>query len=227
MKHVTSLTFKFINFGSELEINIDDNNQAQCPKCEKKFKQLMQHLNKSKVCRANIDLDNFKIEYESFRNKRKVNACRQRKLETNLEETHKNEAEKQRLIRERKLHIDAKGTRRNEAQKKRQERERKRKLIDKTEETHRVEAKRKRIERTNLKIGVTQTDRLRKFKRAVLFGPIFVCSCCHVKHFESNVTLLDDNLKFKLLEKYPECYTECIRDLEKVLINEDIKYYLC
>ena len=74
---------------------------------------------------------------------------------------------------------------------------------------------------------VTQTDRLRKFKRAVMFGPIFVCSCCHVKHFESNVTLIDENYERKLLEKYPECFTECVSYIVKVIINEDNNYYFC
>ena len=40
---------------------------------------------------------------------------------------------------------------------------------------------------------------------------IFVCSCCHVKHFESNVALLDNNLEGKLLEKFPDCYAECVK----------------
>ena len=35
MEEDTSRNFKFINFGSELEIYIDENNQAQCPKCKK------------------------------------------------------------------------------------------------------------------------------------------------------------------------------------------------
>ena len=65
------------------------------------------------------------------------------------------------MIRERKLHIDAGETHKNEAAKKKEQR--KRKLIDNTDETHRVEAKGKRIDRSNLQIGVTQTDRLRKF----------------------------------------------------------------
>ena len=104
---------------------------------------------------------------------------RKRKLIDDTDETHKNEAAKERMIRARQLRNDA-------------------------DETHRAEATRKRNDRTNLQMKVTQTDRVRKFKRAVMFGPIFVCSCCHVKHFESNVTFIDKNYESKLLEKYPE-----------------------
>ena len=60
-----------------------------------------------------------------------------------------------------------------------------------------------------------------------MFGPIFVCSCCHVKHYESNVNKVDDNLEAKLLDKYPDCYLECVREFVKVEINEDENYYLC
>ena len=74
---------------------------------------------------------------------------------------------------------------------------------------------------------INKKIRLQKFKRAVLFGPIFVCSCCHVKHFESNVTLLDDALESKILSKYPDCFADCIRCFVKVTINEKIDYYLC
>ena len=129
------------------------------------------------------------------------------------------------MIRARKLRNDADETHKTEAAK--QKEQRKRKLIDDADETHRAEATRKRNDRTNFQMKVTQTDRVRKFKRAVMFGPIFVCSCCHVKHFESNVTLIDKNYESKLLEKYPECFTECVRYFVNVMINEDAKIYFC
>ena len=53
MEQDTSRNFKFNNFGSELEIEIDEENKAKCPKCEKKFKQLMQHINKTTECKKN------------------------------------------------------------------------------------------------------------------------------------------------------------------------------
>ena len=142
MEDGTSLNFKFINFGSELEINIDDNNQAQCPKCQKRFKQLLQHLKKSIACRSNIDLENFRIEYQSFTNRRKQNVCRQKKLETNNDETHKYEAKKKKQEREKKLNIDAEGTHKYEAKKKKEERGRKVNIDSK--ETHKNEALKKK-----------------------------------------------------------------------------------
>ena len=71
MEQDTSRNFKFNNFGSELEIEIDEENKAKCPKCEEKFKLLMQHINKSTVCKQNLDYDKFNKEYDAFKNRRK------------------------------------------------------------------------------------------------------------------------------------------------------------
>ena len=103
MEEETSHNFKFINFGSELEINIDENIQAQCPNCKKIIKQLVHYLKKMNMCRSNIDLDHFKIEYQSFCERRKQRQISQRKLDINAEETHRKEAEKTREIKQRKL----------------------------------------------------------------------------------------------------------------------------
>ena len=61
-----------------------------------------------------------------------------------------------------------------------------------------------------------------------MFGPIFTCSCCHVNHFESNnVTVIDEDLRTKILTKYPECLEDCVQEFVKVMINENTNYYLC
>ena len=103
MEEDTSRNFKFINFGSELEIYIDENNQAQCPKCKKKSKQLLQHIKKSTSCKSNLDFENFKIKYQSFNNRRRQTLYRQNQLSRDAEGTHDIEAKVKRKQRERKL----------------------------------------------------------------------------------------------------------------------------
>ena len=66
MEEDTSRNFKFNNFGSELEIEIDEENKAKCPKCGRKFKLLMQHIKKSTVCKQNLDFEKFRKEYDAF-----------------------------------------------------------------------------------------------------------------------------------------------------------------
>ena len=80
MEQDTSRNFKFINFGSELEIEIDEENKAQCPKCRKKFKLLMQHIKKSSVCKQDVDYDKFNKEYDAFKNRRRQRAHCKKKL---------------------------------------------------------------------------------------------------------------------------------------------------
>ena len=94
MEQDTSRNFKFNNFGSELEIDVDEDNQAKCHKCGRKFKFLMQHIKKSKVCRENLDYENFKTEYESFANRRRQRAYRTKELELNPTKTRNDEATK-------------------------------------------------------------------------------------------------------------------------------------
>ena len=155
----------------------------------------------------------------------KVRKQRERKLESNPEETHTVEAAKIRKQRKRKLEGNSEELHRVENRKKKTQREEK---MDKNaDKLHIIEAKMQRNHRAKSRNNRSQNERLRNFRRAVLFGPIFVCSCCHVKHYESNVNKVDDNLEGKLLEKYPDCYLECVREFVKVEINEDKNYYLC
>ena len=108
------------------------------------------------------------------------------------DELRKYEASEKRKQRDKKLLNDAMGTRQCEAEKKQQVREK-------------------------LKTNITKTERIKKFKRAVIFGPIFTCSCCHMNHFESNVALVDEELRVKILTTYPECFVDCVQEFVKVL----------
>ena len=125
MDEDTPLIFEFLNFGSELEIQINENNEAQCPMCKRRFRQLLQHFRQVEVCGCNVDLKNFKKEYQLFNNRKRQNMFRERKLMENAEETHTSEAKKQRKIRARKLENDADETHRIEAEKQRRIRSRK------------------------------------------------------------------------------------------------------
>ena len=39
-----------------------------------------------------------------------------------------------------------------------------------------------------------EMDRLRKFREATMYGPIFVCISCHIKCFKSNVQLFKEDM---------------------------------
>ena len=141
-----SNTFKYSSIGTDLRITIDDDNQAECPQCKCKFKQLLQHLRKTAECRLIINsFENFKNEYQAFGNRRKQCKYRKKKLEDDTEGTHVVEAAKKRKQRERKLENNAEETHIVEAIKERKQRDRK--LESNAEETHIVEAIKERKQR--------------------------------------------------------------------------------
>ena len=99
-----SRNFKFANFGNNLKITIDVDNQAECPVCKSKFQQLVQHLKKSANCNSIFEnFETFQRKYKLFRNRIKRNNYRKRKLEANAEELHRVEAANERKQRERKI----------------------------------------------------------------------------------------------------------------------------
>ena len=92
-----SSNFIFNNFGAALEIEIDADNQAKCPECSCKFKQIIQHLRKNANCKSRIEnFDIFKHEYQMFTNRRKQIVHRKRKLEANAESLYEVEAKEKR-----------------------------------------------------------------------------------------------------------------------------------
>ena len=160
-----------------------------------------------------------RVEATHSRKQRQIN------LENDGTELHRVEATHSRKQRQINLEENPLKLRREEATFTRNQR--KSKLKNDPMELHRVEAKYKRNQTIDKQKRVTASDRLRKFKRAVLFGPIFVCSCCHVKHFESWVTRVDESFQSKILEKYPNCFTDCVRDFVTVAINAEAHQYFC
>ena len=102
----------------------------------------------------------------------------------------------------------------------RQQKCRKRKLeLDpsdlKTQENNRKRLSRKRLRNENhAKVKQNQNiwqtkhrqvnsvqKRLKKFKEETMYNAIFICSCCHRKLFESNVTKITQNFTDKITLK--------------------------
>ena len=100
--------FNFNNFGSNVKIQIDEDNQAMCPQCKCKFKQLIQHLKKNSDCRTLIEnFESFRDEYQLFTNRRKQSIHRKRKLEADAGSLRKDVAKKVQMHRKTKLDNNA------------------------------------------------------------------------------------------------------------------------
>ena len=90
---------------------------------------------------------------------------------------------------------------------------------------------RRRREKCKRKANTTERHRIFNFKRAVLFGPIFICSCCRRRLYEKSVTEITANLVDKIESKQPGLYKKCIPEEKtvKFLFNgiEKKGIYIC
>ncbi len=63
------------------------------------------------------------------------------------------------------------------------------------------------------------------FHNSKKYGPIFICVCCHQKHFETNVKVLPDDFEDALEIKFPGLYHKSIHDednyLETIKVDKD------
>ena len=133
--------FNFNNFGGNVKIQIDEDNQAMCPQCKCKFKQLIQHLKKNSDCITLIEnFERFRDEYQLFTNRRRQRSLTKRKLEADAESFHKDVAKKVQKHRKTKLENNAEELHTNEATRKRYSRGEK--LENNAEELHANEATR-------------------------------------------------------------------------------------
>ena len=69
--------------------------------------------------------------------------------------------------------------------------------------------------------NVSADQRLNKFRRRVRYGPIFICSCCHQKLFENQVTVITDELRDKIDGANSKIREECIDEEISVNLGRD------
>ena len=74
------------------------------------------------------------------------------------------------------------------------------------------EAQQRRQLKSRLKTNssVNAAVRLHRFNKAVRFGPIFICSCCHQKRYENEVDVLDNLFEENICRDFPNLMEKCI-----------------
>ena len=75
------------------------------------------------------------------------------------------------------------------------------------EKRKKAQAKRKQESRKN-------KNAFEAFFESVRYGAIFICVCCHQKHFESNVDVFSEDLCGELEQKFPTLFEDAIIDDE-------------
>ena len=80
--------------------------------------------------------------------------------------------------------------------------------------------------RMMMKENVGSIERLIKFRQAVKFGAIFICSSCHQRLYENGVSLLTSKFKEDVVSKAPGLYEECIEEITQYMKKKP-QSYIC
>ena len=231
-----NLTYKLKNKIKEYNIDQKDGKMI-CPFCKISMKNIRIHFERKPSCGNQIDMNHFlSINTKYIQEKRRkqvriaVEKRRTKLREENIEKFKWNHNEnKKRNYAKRKAenpeqfkqhHNEV--NERSRAKKKKEEPERSRKANIEAAE----KSKKKKIENT------TEKQRLSNFNKAILFGPIFICSCCKRKLYENGVSKITDEFKDIVNKKKENFFRSCIPSCElvKIIFNgsdEKSGFYIC
>ena len=136
------------------------------------------------------------------------------------EETHKKAraAEKQKE-RTKEREIDEEAHKRARAAEKQKQRTKERELDEEAHKRARAEEQKRQRDISNRKVD--EQTRRRNYFRSVIFGPIFICSCCERTFFEKGVTKITEDFKEKLAKKKVP-YSTVIPPKQEVQINIEL-----
>ena len=216
--------------------------QVQCPICKKWFKNTLSHIEKSQRCKDNIDeTDKIDLQRNAEDLKRINRNKRQKKY---LESRRAKDPEKLKLdkIKHQWRYIEARKAKDPEKLKLDKFKHQKKYIEAKQTEDplkHKID---QNMRQQRCRKIENEEDRLREFRKATMFGAIFLCISCHTRQFLSNVQEFTEKTEKELKDIWePITLQEIIFDLNlvtKVLINyeghpltniDDIKFkrYIC
>lgn len=162
-----------------------------CCNCQKSTQYILKHLAQNKRCKEAISQEELSCLQKKAKERKSRLECERQKKGT-LNET------KDQTLARRKLQNDVKQASRRKQKEDNPE--------DFAQQNRSWKQKHRKIE--------TAEDRLRAFRRATMFGPVFTCISCHIKHFESAVIIFTDKLADEIDAKIP--LKECIYDINLV-----------
>lgn len=205
----------------------------KCPICEKKLKNVLLHIRKSKNCKSKISkakLDKLearskgirkaktKKNFEKFK-KEKIkkignegvlksqNASKAKSRKKLQNDKELKDKSRKKLGNDNEIKAKSRKKMRDENYEELQEREnehqansRKRNKLENEEEVKEKERNRKAMSR---KIGNSSKSRLNRFREDIMYGPLFICICCHGKIFRHGVQEFTEKLMKQIGLKIP------------------------
>ena len=241
-----NLTYKLKDHTEEYSI-MEANDKKICPFCNTSVKNLKIHFDRAKLCGDKVDMDHFSRVHETILlkkrkyQKQKAEQKRKEQLRSKdpdkfYEDNRKAAAKFRQKSREQNPEKFNKQNREASAKSKQKSRnenpekfdEQHRKASAKNQQKCRTQnpqkfnedhknAQGKYLEKK--RANIDETERLRRFNMKILFGPIFICSCCKRKLYENGVTKITNDFKQAINRKKPQFYRTCISKEEYVDIT--------
>jgi len=184
---------------------------TQCPVCKKKnLKRVLKHIDMSKSCKTKCPKDVLEALKEKSKNitlKNKKEYIKEKKSEERQEnpETFKKK-ERERKQRQRIIEKEKNCEMFN---KKERERRQRHKIIEKEKNSEMFKKKEREYKQKSRK-NETPNERLKEFLSSTMHNAVFICICCHVRCFKSNVVQFTELLKEKISSQHPSILKACI-----------------
>ena len=199
-QNASKLTYRLKNSTEEKFIK-EVNDRRICPFCISLVKNIKLHFDRKSDCGNKIDTDHFNKMHTHFLSLKRRN--------------QKNISDQKRKKRLKSENLAAFKWKNNEAVKKTQEKKKLEDINKYRDENNRAAARSK----NKMKETTNEMERLRNFHKAIIFGPIFICSCCKRKLYENGVTKITDEFKTFVNKTKSNFYKSCIPSNEIININ--------
>ena len=212
------------------------NEKMECPICQIVVKNVQLHFRKKAGCCDKIELDHFNKTYEDYRkqNDKVRNRIKQRRMKERQKEANQesfNVANRKAVENTQKKKKEDNIEEFNLANIRAVENTQKKKKEDNLEEFNLKHKKAEAKSRKKRNDNVNEEVRLENFNRAVLFGPIFICSCCSRRLFENGVTKITPKFKEKMEKMKPGFYNYIINEVPVHIVLNGIDdksgLYIC
>ena len=209
----------------------DEYNITQCPVCKRtNLKRILVHISRSNSCKSKCT----KAVLEELKKKSAQTTLNKKKelmkIKRNQKEFQKGENEKnKKIMREKrndvefrkkenerkrdKTYLDYEGNKSKKKDEMRNFREKQREYDE-----QKLMEKNRNMKRNSRK-NETENQRLKVFLQATMHNAVFICTCCHIRSFQSNVLQFTNSLKEKISSKYPNILKMCLNIKCPILSN--------
>ena len=222
----TNLTYKLKESNEEYPI-MEANDKKICPFCKASVKNIKIHFDRAKICGEKIDIDHFSqlhnailLEKRRHQIRRSVQQHREKLRAEDPEKFNEDKAKaKQNKRNENPQKFDEKNRKAAAKSKQKARNENPKKFVENYREASAKSKQKSKNENPEKfdedhrkaqgkywgkkKANIDETERLRRFNLKILFGPIFICSCCKRKLYENGVTKITDDFKQAINSKKP------------------------